>query len=317
MKAQEGAADRPGGPIKCPQCGTQYILISYQPQILRIFDRIHSRAWLLGAAGAISGLVLSTAGVVLAVGGIYGAYAFESFVGKQAFDLVFPNDLTQWSPWAVFDLITIPWTLWTVGYKKSLLFNFTSILCSYPLSLAMGRTDNVDFTFPPNPFTTLAMFPFLFPIRNLVYSRLEDWVKRKAAVPFTTYSSHRPAMHRLQYVDGVPDVIVDIIDARANPRPADGQALPDDPANRVVGPVGINLNRVLRGSGIGSAIIKPLFIPWISKHMGSFLLTLSDYWAPLKPILGVRKSKLPKIQYVGKLPFGVRTWNWNQLDPVW
>jgi hypothetical protein len=318
MKIQEETAVRPAGPIKCPQCGTEYIIISYQPRILRLFDRIHGRLWLLGSAAAIGGIVLTTAGVILVIGGAYGSYAFQAFVGEQTFRLVFADDLTRWPVWAIFDLITIPWTLYATGYNRSFFFNFTSILCAYPLSLALGHADNAVISWPPTPFASLAIFPFLFPIRNLIYHQLQEWVTKKAARPINDISSHRPRMRRIQLVEGVPGVIVDIIDARANAQPAVGnQPAQVDPANRVAAPIGNNLNRVLRGTGLGSILIKPLFIPWIAKRMGSLLLTISDYWTPLKPVLGLRQSKFPRILYVGKPSLGVRTWSWNQLDPVW
>lgn len=317
MKAQEETADRPAGPIKCPQCGTEYIIISYQPRILRVFDRIHGRLWLLGAAAAIGGIVFTASGVMLAVGGIYGSYAFRAFVGEQTFQLVFGEDPARWPAWAIFDLIAIPWTLYATGYKRSFLFNFTSILCAYPLSLALGHTDNAEIAWPPAPFASLAIFPFLFPIRNMIYSRLQAWVTKKAARPIEDILSHR-SMRRIQFVEGVPGVIVDIIDARANAQPvAVNQPGQVEPANRVAAPLGNNLNRVLRGTGLGSNLIKPLFVPWIAKRMGSLLLTISDHWTPLKPVLGLRQSKFPKILYVGKPGLGLRTWSWNQLDPVW
>lgn len=318
MKTQEETANRPSGPIKCPQCGTEYIVISYQPKILRVFDRLHGRLWLLGTVAAVTGITLTAAGVVLAVGGLYGTYAFQAFVGEQTFQLAFGDDPANWPAWAVFDLITIPWTLYATGYKRSFFFNFTSILCAYPLSLALGHTENTSIFWPPTPFVSLAIFPFLFPIRNMIYSKLQDWVTRRAARPIENISDHLPVMQRIQYVEGVPGVIVDIIDARANPQPIGGNpAAPADPANRVAAPLGNNLNRVLRGTGLGTSLLKPLFVPWIAKRMGSLLLTISDYWKPLKSMLGIRQGAWPQIMFTGKPSVGLRTWNWNQLDPVW
>jgi hypothetical protein len=318
MKTQEETADRPSGPIKCPQCATEYIIISYQPRILRLFDRMHGRLVLFGTAAAIGGIVITTAGAVLAVGGIYGSYAFRTFVGEQTFQLAFGDDPTRWPAWAIIDLISIPWTLYTTGYKRSFFFNLSSIFCAYPLSLALGQNDNAVIAWPPTPFVSLAIFPVLFQLRNLIYSRLQAWVTKKAARPIDDISSHRPRMHRMQFVEGVPGVIVDIMDARANVQPAAGHHPAQvGPANRVAAPIGNNLNRVLRGTGLGSILIKPLFIPWIAKRMGSLLLTISDSWTPLKPVLGLRRSRFPKIMYLGKPTLGLRTWSWNQLDPVW
>ncbi|CCA66443.1 hypothetical protein PIIN_00129 [Serendipita indica DSM 11827] len=324
IASQEQNTTRAGGPIKCPQCGTEYTVVSYQPTLLKVFDAIHTRIVLLGAAWGITGLVVTAAGTVVLLGCFYGSEAFSAFVGKQCYDLMVGDDSSKWPVWLWFDFGAIPWTLYNVGYNRSFLFNFSSIICAFPFSVAAPHGEpEGPFIFPPSPFASLAILPFLISARNAIYDRLSAWVTLKAARPIHDRSLHK------EIKPGSRNVSLHFLNfRRRRVRNVEGQQAPVIRAGqvaaaaaqqgRMAGPVGDNINRVLRGSRIGSAFIKPLLTPWIAKYMGSILLSLSDRFPFLKPMLGLRSRSMPIILYKGLRTVGLQqTWRWNDLDPVW
>ena len=333
MNAQENTTNRPNGAIKCPQCGTEYTIVSYQPSLLRLFDGVHARVVLFGAAVAVGGVVTLTGAVVFLAAAGYGAAASEAFAGENAFLLIYGRDPVNWDAYSLLDWVFVPHYLYTAGTHRSLLYNLITLLCTFPLSASIMHNGDSPWGFLASPIASLAIFPLLIPMRNLIYNRLKAWVTRKAASPILDLSSHRPTIRTINNVPGMPGVVVNFVDIRGN-AVARVQAVGQAPPAGVVpgpapnagvaengvgaGPVGNNLNRLLRGAGLGTALVKPLFIPWIAKGMGSLLLGLSNYWSPLKSILFVRKRGYPLIRLrpVSGIGIGLN-WTWSELDPIW
>ena len=279
---------------------------------------------LLGAAWGITGLVVTAAGTVIFLGCFYGSEAFAAFFGRECYNLLVGDDPSKWPVWLWFDFAAIPWTLYTIGYGRSLFFNLSNIVCAYPFSVAASHGDlEGPFVFPPSPFTSLAMIPFLITARNFIYDRLSAWVTLKAARPIHDRSLHKETK------PGSRDISLHLLNfRRRRVRNVQGQqaqvirAGQVDAAaaqeGRMAGPVGDNINRVLRGSRLGSFLIKPLLTPWIAKHMGALLLFLSDHIPSLKPLLGLRSRPFPRIRYRPMQAVGLQpAWRWNDLDPVW
>jgi len=331
MTAQESTAVRPTGAIKCPQCGTEYTIVSYQPPLLRLFDAVHARVVLLGAAVAVSGVVTFTAGAVFLAAAGYGAAAFEAFIGEKNFPLVYGRNPSTWSVYSLVDWAFVPWSLYTAGTQRSFLYNLSCVLFACPVTVTSMHSDSSLSGILSSPSASLAIFPLLIPLRNLVYNRLRKWVVSKAASPIKDLSSHRQTIRTIDNIPGMPGVVVNFVDIRGN-AVARVQAVGQPPAAGVVpapnaqpgengigaGPVGNNLNRLLRGAGLGTMLVKPLFIPWIAKGMGSLLLRLSNHWKPFKSLLFVRNNGLPIIRFRAKPTIGLGLmWTWNDLDPVW
>ncbi|KAG8868111.1 hypothetical protein FRC20_004127 [Serendipita sp. 405] len=170
------------------------------------------------------------------------------------------------------------------------------------------------------------MLPFFIAARNFLYERLQKWVTQKAAKPIHDKSYH------IESVPGTREVAFDFrLFRRRRQVPRDEAAAPDvaQPQRvqvvrqgqveaRGAAPVGDNINRVLRGSRIGTTIVRPLLLPWIAKWMGSLLLRISDYLPFLQPVLGLQKHRYPMIRYKGTISVGLGTsWTWRDLDPVW
>ncbi|KAG8772410.1 hypothetical protein FRC15_002752 [Serendipita sp. 397] len=327
ITAQEESTARTAGAVKCPQCATEYTVVSYQPTLLRTFDTVHTRLVLFGALWAVTGVVVTATGTILILGCAYGSEAFSAFIGQRPYELLVDNDPTQWPLWLWFDFLAIPWTLYTAGYNRSVLFNLSSVIGAFPLSVVgMRGTDESIFTFPPSPFISLAMLPFFIAARNFLYERLQKWVTQKAAKPIHDKSYH------IESVPGTREVAFDFrLFRRRRQAPRDEAAAPDvaQPQRvqvvrqgqveaRGAAPVGDNINRVLRGSRIGTTIVRPLLLPWIAKWMGSLLLRISDYLPFLQPVLGLQKHRYPMIRYKGTISVGLGTsWTWRDLDPVW
>lgn len=325
MTAQETTLNRPDGAIKCPQCGTEYTIVSYQPALLRLFDSIHARVVLIGAGTAAGGVVLLTGGMFFLAATAYGAAAFEALVGSKNFAIIYGDDPGRWSPYSFVDWAFIPWSLYTAGTGHSFLYNLSCVLCACPLSITSSHIDHdSSWGILASPIASLTIFPLLIPMRNLIYNRLQAWVTQKAASPIDL-SSHRAKIRTINNVPGMPGVIVNFVDVRGN-AVARMQAAGQQPAAVPVpgagaggdvveaGPVGNNLNRVLRTAGLGTALVKPLLVPWISKGMGTVLLGLSNHWQPLRSALLVKDRPFPLIRFRASGGMG---WTWSDLDPVW
>ncbi|KAG8793556.1 hypothetical protein FRC17_008436 [Serendipita sp. 399] len=289
---------------------------------------LHTRLVLFGALWAITGVVLTATGTVIILGCAYGSEAFSAFIGERTYQLLIANDPYQWPAWLWFDFSAIPWTLFAAGYNRSLLYNLSSVICAFPLSLA-GAHENGEWplSFPPSPFISLAMIPFFIAMRNVVYDRLQKWVTKMAARPI------RDKTYHIESTPGTREVAFDLQLFRRRRRPARGAEAAPAPAGagpriqvvrqgqveaRGAAPVGDNINRVLRGSRIGTTLVRPLLLPWIAKWMGSLLLRTSDYLPFLRPVLGLQKRQFPMIRYKGTIAVGLgASWTWKDLDPVW
>ncbi|KIM26508.1 hypothetical protein M408DRAFT_330488 [Serendipita vermifera MAFF 305830] len=335
MTAQETTANRPYGAIKCPQCSTEYTIVSYQPPLLRVFDAIHARVVILGAGVAIGGTALLVGGMLFSAASAYGAVAFAQFIGEKNFNIVYGDQLDRWTAWSFIDWAFIPWSLYTAGTERSFLYNLSCVITACPLSITSSHTDGSLWGLLGSPIASLAIFPILIPVRNLIYNRLKAWVTQKAASPIRNLSSHRPTVRTINNVPGMPGVVVNFVDIRGNAvarvqaagqQPAAvpvaggeaGAGVGPGGANAIeAGPVGNNLNRLLRTAGLGTAVIKPLFVPWIAKGMGTALLGLSNQWRPLQSLLFVKKTSFPSIRIRSPGRMFSAAWTWNDLDPVW
>lgn len=302
MKAQETNSTRPSGPIKCPQCGTEYTIVSYQPSMLRLFDRINSQLMILSTSAILGGVVVGVAGSFIMCSCAYGSLATEAFYGHQAYQLLYGDDPTKWDLWTWFELTSVPWNLLAFSIEGRFARNLITILSIYPLRLSLQHTST---SFPPSPLMSLLLFPCLIPIRNLVYNRLLLWVTDRAASSISDETLHRP-VRRVSNA-AMPEVVVEILDVGANRDQQGGIQ------RRNVGPAGIN--DVLRRANLGSHLVKPLLLPWVGKSMGGLLLKLSNHWSPLRRFLGVKDPKPPIKRFVGNLLNPSLTW--DGLDPVW
>jgi len=97
--------------LKCPQCGTPYLIVSYNPPALQLLDRLTyltSRVARVGAIISISSIVIVAGTTVIAMSTVYAAYAVEQFAGRDVFMLLYGDDITKWSIWAWMELPLIP-----------------------------------------------------------------------------------------------------------------------------------------------------------------------------------------------------------------
>lgn len=97
--------------LKCPQCGTPYLIVSYNPLALRFLDRLvylTSRVARIGAIISVSSVVIVAGTTVLAMSTVYAAYAVEQFAGRDVYMLLYGDDITKWSIWAWMELPLIP-----------------------------------------------------------------------------------------------------------------------------------------------------------------------------------------------------------------
>ena len=97
--------------LKCPQCGTPYLIVSYNPPALRLMDRLvyfTSRVARVGAIISVSSIVIVAGTTVIAMSTVYAAYAVEQFAGRDVFMLLYGDDITKWSIWAWMELPLIP-----------------------------------------------------------------------------------------------------------------------------------------------------------------------------------------------------------------
>lgn len=304
MKAQEANTNRVSGPIKCPQCSTEYTIVSYQPPMLRAFDRINVRLILLSTGVLVGGLVVGAVGSIIMCSCAYGSLAAEAFYGPQAYQLLYGDDPTKWDIWTWFELTSIPWNLLTFGVQGKISRNLVTVLSIYPIRLGLQHANT---SFPPSPILSLLLFPCLVPLRNLVYNRLLLWVTDKAASQIADESLHRP-VRRISNA-AMPEMVVEILDAGANGNINGNQ----NPERRNIGPAG--LNGVLRRANMSPHLVMPLFLPWIAKGMGNLLLKLSQYSSPFRKFLGVKKPQPPLNRIVGSILNP--SLSWDRIDPVW
>jgi hypothetical protein len=325
MAAQEVTSNRPQGAISCPQCQTQYTIVSYQPPLLPWFDRIHTYVLLVSTGSVLTGAVFTVAGTFVAMGCAYGVAAFDAFMGDRMLPLLFGPDISRWSPVTWFNMAFVPLSLLTTGYRHNFFSNYIGMMLALPLTEMLSHEDK-NVSFPPSPVVTVSLLPILVSIRNLVYPLLENWVKRKATIPIKNRSSYKMGVRN---VGTRPEVIVNVqgmagaaVQFPGNrvlreQEPA-GQAGAPAPNNLMARPVGNNIDRILRGTQIGSTLVRPLMLPWIARSMGSILLKISRYVTPLQSLLGERTTKLPLLHQRGTQLMGLgTTWKWSHLDPVW
>jgi hypothetical protein len=325
MAAQEVTSNRPQGAISCPQCQTQYTIVSYQPPLLPWFDRIHTYVLLVSTGSVLTGAVFTVAGTFIAMGCAYGVTAFDAFMGDNMLPLLFGSDISRWSPVTWFNMAFVPLSLLTTGYRHNFFSNYIGMMLALPLTEMLSHEDK-NVAFPPSPVVTISLLPILVSIRNLVYPLLENWVKRKATIPIKNRSSYKMGVRN---VGTRPEVIVNVqgmagaaVQFPGNrvlreQEPA-GQAGAPAPNNLMARPVGNNIDRILRGTQIGSTLVRPLMLPWIARSMGAILLKISRYVTPLQSLLGERTTKLPLLRQRGTQLMGLgTTWKWSHLDPVW
>lgn len=97
--------------LKCPQCGTPYLVVSYNPPALQLLDRLTyltSRVARVGAIISVSSVVIVAGTTVFAMSTVYAAYAVEQFAGRDVFLLLYGEDISNWSIWAWMELPLIP-----------------------------------------------------------------------------------------------------------------------------------------------------------------------------------------------------------------
>jgi hypothetical protein len=97
--------------LKCPQCGAPYLIVSHIPPALRFLDRLTyltSRVARIGAIISVSSIVIVAGTTVITMSTVYAAYAVEQFAGRDAFMLLYGDDITKWSIWAWMELPLIP-----------------------------------------------------------------------------------------------------------------------------------------------------------------------------------------------------------------
>lgn len=286
--------------------------------MLHVFGAFNYKARQYGALIAISGVVISVTGVVVAAGALYGATAFEAFMGREAWLLLVGDDPTRWPTWTFWDFTMIPWSLLVSGFDRPFHMNCMAVLAALPVNSLSDHSGEISF--PPNPMLAVGLFPFLIYARRIIYNSLSEWILKKAAEPLHQKTRHhRPRGGDSRQVALIPEIVLNFGQGEAevfaldNERPALGDI--QQQANQVAGPVG---DRVINGSTLGGYLVKPLLLPFVAKWMGSLLLSLSNRWLPLKQVLGIRQNKIPLITYSQGARVGIGTsWTWDDLDPVW
>ena len=327
--------------LKCPQCSTPYLIVSYNPPALRFLDRLTyltSRVARVGAIISVSSVVIVAGTTVFAMLTVYAAYAVEQFAGRDVFMLLYGDDITKWSIWAWMELPLIPVAVslpsrtyfsHTVDdFAQLLASNSTSSLNSFFLSAWVSlafpsshvrQHSGSTWSWPPSPLFTFTIWPFLRLMSQVIRNRLRKWVVENATAPAiaTTPTRLRPAADEGPFVlniiqHGPED------DAPPQQRRQQAPANPDGERPVVARPA----ERVITGGMIGRLIIGSLSRPFIANVMGNALLSLSKCSSWLRHLLGVHKRR----PFIARLPNGApwsiglhsaKTWTWDELDPVW
>ncbi|TFK29152.1 hypothetical protein FA15DRAFT_664475 [Coprinopsis marcescibilis] len=114
IQSSQASESRASKALKCPQCGAQYELESYNPWIFKVIqagNRALKKAgslFLVFGTAAIFG-VIGTSFYVICTG--YGAWAVQRFMGKEMFNLCLGEDPSNW-PWSAYlNLPLIPFSL--------------------------------------------------------------------------------------------------------------------------------------------------------------------------------------------------------------
>ncbi|KAF8064039.1 hypothetical protein FPV67DRAFT_1628958 [Lyophyllum atratum] len=350
IQTSQGDSARAPNALKCPQCGTQYELVSHRPRILRLLglgNRVLQRIGRLLTLGGAAGFVAVLASGIYVVLTAYGAWAVKQFLGKEMFDLLITSNPSNW-PWTTFiNLPSIPLSLIAGRFQSAALIpTLVPILLVWPPApLVRSPSSNTDlrmsnlqaprdtlWTWPPTP----AVFGFLIvPLVRMVYrrvwARVQTWVL--GAQPPSARLGGAGARGNVNW-DGWPVVIR----IRANVVAEDGQQPPQPQQEDGVGvqapqaenaappPPGeggdadvpeqdqalaaAEQHISISASSLGRRVGGALLLPYISNRMGALLLALSRHSDLLRRFLAVRPTPL------GVAGQGGRWGGWGGVERV-
>lgn len=165
IKSAQESRDRSKNALKCPQCGSGYVLESNNPLTLRVLNAVNnaiSRAGTVITVASFSGIVLTCAGgtkpyffaltlpklachspgvyIVLAS---YGGIALKEYLGRDYFAFALSNDSSSWS-----------WSTWLS-------------LPLIPVSLILSRLPLAS-PAPTVPSTMLLLWSAVFPTPDVI-----------------------------------------------------------------------------------------------------------------------------------------------------
>ncbi|KAG5641928.1 hypothetical protein DXG03_003954 [Asterophora parasitica] len=193
LPTSQGDSARAPNALKCPQCSTQYELVSRKPALLRlmgvgngVLQRVGRMITLFGTAGVVA---VFASGIYVVLTG-YGAWAIKQFLGEEMFDLLLTDNPANW-PWTTYiNLPSIPISLILARFQSpSLIPSLIPILLVWPpappinyrlgstsaltdlrLTYSTGNSSNSElWTWPPTP----AIFGFfIIPVVRSIYHRL-------------------------------------------------------------------------------------------------------------------------------------------------
>ncbi|EKM75422.1 hypothetical protein AGABI1DRAFT_80034 [Agaricus bisporus var. burnettii JB137-S8] len=319
IRSAQGNSTRAENALKCPQCGTQYEMMSHKSKVLvflSLGDRVLQRAggvFTLAATAAVMGVMGSGIYITLTA---YGAWAVKNFLGKEVFDLMLTDDPSNW-PWTAFiNLPIIPLSLITSRIfpaNKSAFPTIVPILSIWPgAHVAPQRLHHEPwhtqkpppppyssyspslFTWPPSP---MIFGIFVAPILRIMYKRVLHrfayWLlganlsefKRRSR--FGVQLNEGPFMIRIRA--NIQDENGNEIQEGGNEgggRRRGGDEVPQDPnaANLAAAERLVDINALSIGRRIGGALL----IPYISHIMGSLLFRISKRSLVLRHVLGIK-----------------------------
>ncbi|KAH7911263.1 hypothetical protein BJ138DRAFT_1085948 [Hygrophoropsis aurantiaca] len=329
IQSSQQNRSRAANALKCPQCGTAYVLDSKNPLLLRLMNAGNKALSTMGKFVTMFGLtfvVFSLGTGMYLISTAYGAYALREFVGKEMFDILLTDDPSNW-PWHSFiNLPLIPLALTVSRLPMDIgISPIVPVLLAWPTSSPVNSRDPgvLDLwkhstslskrgshpalpNWPPPP---LLLGLFIYPVVRSGYralrTRFSRWILNSQAeqgngpIQRVVFALNDDGPFRIRIGANLEDPA-----AERQPR-ADGQepggaedaaanqgdvdALPDEAAVAAENTIRVS------GTSLGRLIGGALIIPRISSLMGSFLLRMSKHSYILRRLLAVRPP----------LPFGM------------
>ncbi|TFK36527.1 hypothetical protein BDQ12DRAFT_243456 [Crucibulum laeve] len=342
IETSQGTTSRAPNALKCPQCGSEYELVSRETLMLKalnsgnkVFQKM-GRLFTVFSAATVVGVVGSGFYILCTS---YGAWAVRAFVGKEMFDTLLTDDPSNW-PWTAFiNLPLLPISLILSRFQTvSSMPPLIPILLVWPPAYPTGAQRRIlsdhwlsstdsDLSshllsparsWPPSP----VMFGlFVFPVVRIFYrhafNRLYFWaLGTQPAVPQTGRMGFQlnegPFVIRIranvQDGAGAPAGVDDVQNGQEAAPPAqvvaEARAAENQDPNAAAVAAAEHLIEV-NAASLGRRIGGALLIPAISNLMGTLLFHLSKRSSLLRMFLGVRNRPMGS-SLVDTLPFSYK-----------
>ncbi|KAF9815657.1 hypothetical protein IEO21_04447 [Rhodonia placenta] len=314
IQAAQQDPSKAGNALKCPQCGTRYELESHNPFVLRLLDNVNKSISIVGKFVSVAGIVgigVSFGFGVYVVCTAYGSYAVKVFLGKEMYDLLLTDDLSNW-PWHAF--VNLPFIPLSLILSRTRFFTSLPLI---PLFLPWASTPPVAstqsmmaarwnplvrkapvypsaplFGWPPSPIVITIAYSILTSFYRRGYSTLKHWI---LGTPSNAQHTIREVIWDLggharigvNINDGEHPANQDQQAAQGEQAPANGDAGQEQAGDNDPGVVAERTLRVTNAS-LGRFIGGALMMPTIANCMGAILLRLSRHSRLLQRFLAVR-----------------------------